>query len=81
MASPDHTLKNARSDVSTWNTDRKWGYRGHKGYGIARNIFHRAMRRQAKKLCRFAEVEDISDPVVESEAYVHDIDFPKSMVW
>ena len=79
MASPDHTLKNARSDVSTWNIDRKWGYRGRKGYGIARNIFHRAMRRQAKKLCRSAEVEDISVPVVAGESYVHGISDP--MAW
>jgi hypothetical protein len=78
MASPDHTLKNARSDVSTWNIDRKWGYRGRKGYGIARNIYHRAVRRQSKQMC-WVEVEDISEAVVTGESYVHGISDP--MAW
>ena len=76
MASPDHTLKNARSDVSTWNIDRKWGYRGRKGYGIARSTFHRASRRQAKQQ-RWVETEEvISRPVVKKTSYVHGISDP-----
>ena len=79
MASPDHTLKNARSDVSMWNIERKWGIRGKKGYGIARNIYHRAMRRQAKQMCWVEVAEDISEAVVTGESYVHGISDP--MMW
>ena len=59
MAANDRGLSKARTEVSEWNLDRDWGFRGTKGYGIARNYYHRAERRFSKKLCKVVPVVDI----------------------
>ena len=74
MAAIDRGLSKARTDVTCWNLDRDWGFRGTKGYGIARNYYHRTERRFSKKLCKVAPVVDIAVQRLWGETvYVHNV--------
>ena len=55
MAAKDRAVSLAQTEVTCWNVDRRWGFRGTKGYGISRNYYHRAQRRFGKSLCKVAE--------------------------
>jgi hypothetical protein len=74
MAANDRGLSKARTDVTEWNLDRDWGFRGAKGYGIARNYYHRANRRYSKDLCNVAPMEPITVQRLWGETvYVHNV--------
>ena len=77
MAAEDRRLSAARREVSLWNQDRRIGFRGSKGYGISRSLYHRAERRHSKKQCEASHAPDVSRPV--PELYVHGISDP--MMW
>ena len=51
MAANDRGLSKARTEVTCWNVDRRWGFRGTKGYGISHNYYHRAQRRFSPATC------------------------------
>ena len=74
MAANDRGLSKARTDVTEWNLDRDWGFRGAKGYGIARNYYHRANRRYSKDLCNVAPVIEVVPKRLWGETvYVHNV--------
>ena len=75
MAAKDRAVSLAQTEVSCWNVDRRWGFRGTKGYGISRNYYHRAQRRFGKSLCVAPDAPDILRPI--PELYVHGISDPK----
>jgi len=77
MAAEDRRLSAARREVSLWNQDRRIGFRGSKGYGISRSLYHRAERRHFKKQCEASHAPDVSHPA--PELYVHGISDP--MMW
>ena len=74
MAAEDRRLSAARREVSLWNQDRRYGFRGSKGYGISRSYYHRAERRHFKNLCEAPDAPDVSRPI--PELYVHGISDP-----
>ena len=74
MAAEDRRLSAARREVSLWNQDRRYGFRGSKGYGISRSLYHRTERRHFKKECETHITPDISRP--SSVVYVHGISDP-----
>ena len=77
MAAIDRGLSKARTDVTEWNLDRDWGFRGTKGYGIARNYYHRANRRFGKDLCKVAPVVEVAVKRLWGETvYVHNVSDP-----
>lgn len=74
MAAIDHKLSKARGEVTCWNLDRDWGFRGHKGYGIARNYYHRAARRFGNDLCNDASVDETTALATRrGEVFVHGV--------
>lgn len=75
MAANDRGLSKARTEVTCWNTDRRyWDFRGTKGYGISRNYFHRAERRYGKKLCNATPMVEVTVRRLWGETvYVHNI--------
>ena len=70
MAAKDRAVSLAQTEVSCWNVDRRWGFRGTKGYGISRNYYHRAQRRFGKSLCKVAEVEVVVQRLWGQTVYV-----------
>ena len=77
MAAEDRRLSAARREVSLWNQDRRIGFRGSKGYGITRSLYHRAERRHFKKQCEAPDAPVVSRPT--PELYVHGTSDPT--VW
>ena len=73
MAAKDRAVSLAQTEVSCWNVDRRWGFRGTKGYGISRNYYHRAQRRFGKSLCKVAEVEVVVQRLWGRTVYVHNV--------
>ena len=80
MAAEDRRLSAARREVSLWNQDRRIGFRGSKGYGISRSLYHRAERRHAKKTCNVAPlVKTMVQRLWGETVYVHNVSDPT--VW